>query len=412
MLRCAPFLPRFGSSGPAQTPPPPVDPVALNQVAAFLYLRGWSAGETGIATVAHILQNRLRNDAYPSTIEEVITQGFPALQPGPMFENQVRHFSGQDKALYLYARSLAAELLSERGLAGPDPTNGALDIDARRHFIPGDNESANSSIIRHFRPKGKQAQGARSKDGLPSPRERRRAEAPSNAAPRENEAFTEPRLAWIQFTSPTPAGTSQIFLQVPRCYRGNNGEGRWLPREEATYDRLLERSRGGSSSSTAAAPARQLTGGFVGGPRRPRRGPLRERFEQASWACGLDEEKVRELMSRDLEPEDFELLQRLDETVPNRYIVPKEEVQVPVVTAAKAECTQCTICLEHLEPETRVAQMRCSHAFHPDCLNTWLTKCKSACPLCGASVKKDREQKSGDGASSRKRTTAKHLLSL
>lgn len=412
MLRCAPFFPLFGSSGLVQTPPPVVDHVALNQVAAFLYLRGWSDGEAGIATVAHILQNRRRNDAYPSTIEEVITEGFSALQPGPMFENQVRHFSGRDKVLYLYARSLAAELLSERGLAGPDPTSGALDTDTRGPFIPGDNESANSSVIRHFCYEGKHAYGPK-QDSLPSPRESRRSEEPSNDPPFGNEAGTEQPLEWIQLTSPTPAGPppSLISMQASQCYRGNNREGRLFRLDEATYERLAEQMRSGSSFPTAAVPARQLTGGCVGGPRRPRRGPSRQRFEHAASACGLDEDKIRELMSRDLEPEDFELLQKLDETVPNRRIAPKDEVKVPVMTAAKAECTQCTICLEHLEPETQVAQMRCSHAFHPDCLHTWLTKCKSACPLCGASVRKDRDQKSVKGASS-KRRSAKHLLSL
>mmetsp|Transcript_32649 Transcript_32649/g.63058 ORF Transcript_32649/g.63058 Transcript_32649/m.63058 type:complete len:226 (+) Transcript_32649:177-854(+) len=55
-------------------------------------------------------------------------------------------------------------------------------------------------------------------------------------------------------------------------------------------------------------------------------------------------------------------------------------------TAKQCQVTECSICLEELDPESLVVQLPCSHAFHPRCAESWLTQCPTVkcatCPMC------------------------------
>ena len=53
-----------------------------------------------------------------------------------------------------------------------------------------------------------------------------------------------------------------------------------------------------------------------------------------------------------------------------------------VLSASEEEDTfECTICITEIEEGDRVGILPCSHLFHADCLQQWITR-KNACPLC------------------------------
>ena len=42
----------------------------------------------------------------------------------------------------------------------------------------------------------------------------------------------------------------------------------------------------------------------------------------------------------------------------------------------------CVICLDGFEKGQELRQLPCSHAYHRDCIDKWLTKKNNTCPLC------------------------------
>ncbi|KAJ4329842.1 hypothetical protein N0V95_010140, partial [Ascochyta clinopodiicola] len=47
----------------------------------------------------------------------------------------------------------------------------------------------------------------------------------------------------------------------------------------------------------------------------------------------------------------------------------------------------CPICIDDFEPnETQVRELPCRHIFHPDCIDTFLLRNSSLCPMCKQSV--------------------------
>lgn len=61
----------------------------------------------------------------------------------------------------------------------------------------------------------------------------------------------------------------------------------------------------------------------------------------------------------------------------------------PTTTAATSILSQptCPICLDDFEAnETQVRELPCRHIFHPDCIDTFLLRNSSLCPMCKQSV--------------------------
>merc|ERR1719265_2413004 len=80
--------------------------------------------------------------------------------------------------------------------------------------------------------------------------------------------------------------------------------------------------------------------------KKPRCGGSAPRDKKEVLPCGLRQDQAYELMTRDLTPEDFEMLSKLDEAVPKRDTAEVEQVhQLPHVKAADCEEKQCGICL-------------------------------------------------------------------
>lgn len=96
------------------------------------------------------------------------------------------------------------------------------------------------------------------------------------------------------------------------------------------------------------------------------------------------------LQQRDLTPEDYELLLRLD----NR--VKPKTLSLDLLQALNAETVAegldadddnvCGVCLDaYVAGQTRKC-LPCGHRFHSDCIDSWLSSSSMICPLDGTPV--------------------------
>eukprot|EP01103_Thecamoeba_quadrilineata_P009458 TRINITY_DN19220_c0_g1_i1.p1 TRINITY_DN19220_c0_g1~~TRINITY_DN19220_c0_g1_i1.p1 ORF type:complete len:167 (+),score=32.56 TRINITY_DN19220_c0_g1_i1:546-1046(+) len=104
--------------------------------------------------------------------------------------------------------------------------------------------------------------------------------------------------------------------------------------------------------------------------------------------------QLLDLMSRDLTPEDYELLLLLDDTVKKKTLASKTNnisnrarlVSVQEAEKLAEEEALCTICLCNYEPSQYLVPLPCGHNFHKDCIVTWLSSSSVNCPVDGLPV--------------------------
>ncbi|CAK0906469.1 unnamed protein product, partial [Prorocentrum cordatum] len=105
------------------------------------------------------------------------------------------------------------------------------------------------------------------------------------------------------------------------------------------------------------------------GPQRVPHGGPAGLYHDMLLPCGLFQEEAIDIMFRELSPDDFEMLAKLDEHLPKRNIVQRTTVDtLPQHHAQDCDVTECGVCLVALEPTTRVSALPCGHAFHPHCI--------------------------------------------
>jgi hypothetical protein len=111
--------------------------------------------------------------------------------------------------------------------------------------------------------------------------------------------------------------------------------------------------------------------------------------------CGLTQRQINEIMTRELTPEDYELLLMLDDEVskPQTRLCSAAQVErFPLITLpverAKTEGNdepfECGACLCPFEGSDTVRQLPCCPRalFHPECIAQWLIETKNTCPAC------------------------------
>jgi len=108
----------------------------------------------------------------------------------------------------------------------------------------------------------------------------------------------------------------------------------------------------------------------------------------AAHGAALTQAQIRELMNRELTPEDYELLLLLDEGIKkSRTLSAAAAASLPKAQGAAWVGESCGICLCDLETDEDVRCLpKCGHCFHANCAAHWLGKSKASCPLCGIEV--------------------------
>mmetsp|Transcript_105430 Transcript_105430/g.251082 ORF Transcript_105430/g.251082 Transcript_105430/m.251082 type:complete len:200 (-) Transcript_105430:291-890(-) len=103
----------------------------------------------------------------------------------------------------------------------------------------------------------------------------------------------------------------------------------------------------------------------------------------ARLPCGLTSVEVFDLLSREITPNDYELLLRLDKAVAQPVASSASIEALPSIRAADFKGRDCSICLAPFQEDSDVAAMQCKHQFHRGCISRWLSECRKTCPLCG-----------------------------
>eukprot|EP00442_Polarella_glacialis_P027832 CAMPEP_0115144170 /NCGR_PEP_ID=MMETSP0227-20121206/61270_1 /TAXON_ID=89957 /ORGANISM="Polarella glacialis, Strain CCMP 1383" /LENGTH=409 /DNA_ID=CAMNT_0002553265 /DNA_START=153 /DNA_END=1383 /DNA_ORIENTATION=- len=153
-----------------------------------------------------------------------------------------------------------------------------------------------------------------------------------------------------------------------RHYSGNVGGRGWMPPYSGS---LLQNHEGHGGR------------GFHRGPRGGA-GLSGERLD-----CGLSNSEVYDLLFREITPEDYETLLRLDEKVSRPTVAPSIIDSLPTMLGKKLCGESCSVCLAAFEEEDVAATLPCRHSFHRACIGKWLSECRCACPLCGEDVMGD-----------------------
>jgi hypothetical protein len=133
-------------------------------------------------------------------------------------------------------------------------------------------------------------------------------------------------------------------------------------------------------SSTSSSSWRSTSSGRGSTKKRP---PKAKSSHASHPDVGLSQREIRDLQNRELGPEDYELLLRLDETVERRNVLSEEAAGKLVVSALESEA-ECSVCLTDMQTGESAVVLGCGHSFHPQCVREWLCKGRETCPMCNA----------------------------
>ncbi|CAF3986317.1 unnamed protein product [Rotaria sordida] len=89
-----------------------------------------------------------------------------------------------------------------------------------------------------------------------------------------------------------------------------------------------------------------------------------------------------EMQNRDLSPEDYEMLLRLDERVQRKTVnINILDTLSTIDVNDKHLDDQCTICMEKYQHGQQLKLLPCTHIFHLNCIETYLKEFSIQCPL-------------------------------
>lgn len=110
--------------------------------------------------------------------------------------------------------------------------------------------------------------------------------------------------------------------------------------------------------------------------------------------CGLTPQQIHDLTTREMTPEDYELLLLLDEqikpkTVSQAMIDGYEHSTVTEESLGQmttGDDDRCMVCLTEYCSGEDLIVLPCKHYFHAECITHWLTASSTKCPLDGLSL--------------------------
>jgi len=111
-------------------------------------------------------------------------------------------------------------------------------------------------------------------------------------------------------------------------------------------------------------------------------------FADHPGAGRLSIEQIEDLMTRDITPEDYDLLLCLDEGLNKaRTLSSSSAAALPRPSTSMWVNEDCRICLCPMEMGEDVRILpACHHVYHALCAARWLATGKASCPICGADV--------------------------
>eukprot|EP00050_Salpingoeca_kvevrii_P008179 m.301302 g.301302 ORF g.301302 m.301302 type:complete len:354 (-) comp14711_c0_seq1:183-1244(-) len=96
---------------------------------------------------------------------------------------------------------------------------------------------------------------------------------------------------------------------------------------------------------------------------------------------------LAELQTRDITPEDYELLLTLDESIKPKTTNKSVLESLPTTTLTEALVNEvCMVCMDDFVAGDKVTTLPCKHRFHAPCIQTWLANQSVNCPLDGLPV--------------------------
>jgi len=110
---------------------------------------------------------------------------------------------------------------------------------------------------------------------------------------------------------------------------------------------------------------------------------LMQVHNQVNYAnLGLNFQQIQDISTRELTPEDYELLLRLDSGLPKSTVARGKLDSLEEMYFHGGGMTECAICMCSFEHNDNLKRLPCSHSFHSACVTTWLVKHSNSCPLC------------------------------
>ncbi|CAF0768103.1 unnamed protein product [Adineta ricciae] len=104
--------------------------------------------------------------------------------------------------------------------------------------------------------------------------------------------------------------------------------------------------------------------------------PNEPAFDDAMIAFLLD------MQNRDLSPNDYEMLLRLDERVQRKTVDKNVLNNLQTINVDETHLNeQCTICMETYLLGQKLKLLPCKHMFHLNCIETYLKEFSTQCPL-------------------------------
>mmetsp|Transcript_16994 Transcript_16994/g.54443 ORF Transcript_16994/g.54443 Transcript_16994/m.54443 type:complete len:284 (-) Transcript_16994:25-876(-) len=219
--------------------------------------------------------------------------------------------------------------------------------------------------------------------------------SPSGDRQRSTPAFERPRSPSADRQRPAPAQDVAATPLRPRPEaKARPAASPFAPkrvvRPAASAASGPERGRGASPRGARGGQpsARSSHSPQRGRPSAPARASREPRPAQPQQGP-LTAAQIRELMNRDLTPEDYELLLLLDEGVKRARTLTSGAAaalsQAPPCGSWVGD--ECRICLCALEAGEDVRVLpACGHAYHGPCVERWLSSSRATCPLCGTEV--------------------------
>jgi hypothetical protein len=115
---------------------------------------------------------------------------------------------------------------------------------------------------------------------------------------------------------------------------------------------------------------------------------LRQSTSSVLPTAGISVQQMLEMLNRELTPEDYELLLRLDETVEKKTVNQETLTTLKEKTIDSEEHLSevCTVCMFNYEMGDSVKYLPCNHLFHVDCIVPYLSSYGQSCPVCKAKV--------------------------